>query len=247
LRFLISTKNVLYAILQRSKETQEVSIDQIAEQTKLSNQQVIEIIANLNEDTSSKLSFNKNTIYIPRKNKAQIILKVIESGFDLDRIIDSLHWSDFENFCLTVFEFHEFQTFQNFHFTQKRNRYEIDVLGFRDPLMFAIDAKKWKTGHAGALKAVAKKQIDRIKALSEYLQKPANQAKLHLKNVPNLRIIPLIVTSKMYEIQIFHGVPIIPFFKLNSFITELSRFLGILKQFPVKIRVQKTLLSYNFP
>jgi len=242
---LIPIRNVLHDMLQLSKDNEEISIEKIAEQNNLSNQQVIDIVTSLNENTDAKLRLDQDSIHIPRKNKSPIIIKAIESGIDLDQIIDTLHWSDFENFCLTVFEYHEFRNVQNFHFTHNRNRYEIDVVSVREPLVFAIDAKKWKTGHAGALKLVVKKQSDRIKALSEYLQKPLNRQKLQLKDVIDLRIIPLIVTSKMYEIQIFHGVPIIPFFKLNGFITEMHRFLGILKQFSVKNRVQKTLFSFK--
>ena len=242
---MISIKNILHDILQLSKDNEEVSIERIAEQNGLSNQQVFNTVTSLNEDTDTKLILDEDTIHIPKKNKTQLIIKAIESGIDLDQIIDSLHWSDFENFCLTVFDFHEFRTFQNFHFTQNKNRFEIDVVSIREPLVFAVDAKKWKTGHAGALKTVVKKQTERIKFLSEYLQKPLNRQKLQLNNALNLRLIPLIVTSKMYEIQIFHGVPIIPFFKLNGFITEIHRFLGLLKQFPVKLRVQKTLLSFK--
>jgi hypothetical protein len=239
------SKNFILNLLQMSKDHEEVALSNIAAKNNIKSEQVYKLLHSLNEEADAKLEFNTNTIHIPQKLKAPLILKAIESGIDLDQIIELLHWRDFESFCLMVFEYHEFKNIQNCHFTQNRKRYEVDVVTVKEPLIFAIDAKKWKTGHAGALKTVVENHLNRIKDFSQYLAKPLNRQKFQLKTAPALRIIPLIITSKMYELQIFHGVPIIPFFKLNGFITELHTFLGSLRQFPIKMRTQRTLLSFG--
>ena len=239
------TKHLLLDLLQLSKANEEIALESIAERNNLSLGQTYQLISALNEETEAKLEFNTTSVRIPKKFKAPLIIKAIETGIDIDQIIEVLHWRDFESFCLTVFEYHEFQNLQNFHFTQNRKRYEIDVVTIKEPLIFAIDAKKWKTGHAGALKTVVENHSNRIKAFSQYLANPLNRQKFQLKNSPAIRIIPLIITSKMYEIQIFQGMPIIPFFKLNGFITDIHSFLGSLQQFPIRMRTQKTLLSFR--
>lgn len=228
-----------------SKDHEEITLESIAERSNLTTEQIYNLLSSFNDETDAKLELNETAIHIPLKFKTPLIIKAMESGIDLDQIIEMLHWRDFERFCLMVFEYHEFKNNQNFHFTQNRKRYEIDVVTVREPLIFALDAKQWKTGHAGALKTVVENHSNRIKAFSQYLAKPLNRQKIQLKNSPDLRIIPLIITSKMYEIQIFHGMPIIPFFKLNGFITEIHNFLGSLQQFPIKMQTQKTLFSFK--
>lgn len=245
LRQLSLSKNFILNLLQMSKDHEEIALSGIAEKSNLKSEQVYKLLYSLNEETGAKLELDASTIHIPQKFKTPLILKAIESGIDLDQIIELLHWRDFESFCLMVFEYYEFTNIQNCHFTQNRKRYEIDVVTVKEPLIFAIDAKKWKTGHAGALKTVVENHLNRIKDFSQYLANPLNRQKFQLKNSPDLRIIPLIITSKTYEIQIFHGVPIIPFFKLNGFIAEIHTFLGSLRQFPIKMRTQKTLLSFR--
>lgn len=239
------SKNLILNLLQLSKDHEEIALESIAERSNLSTEKIYKLLSSLNEETDTKLELSATTIHIPLKFKTPLILKALESGIDLDQIIEVLHWRDFESFCLMVFEYHEYKTTQNFHFTQNRKRYEIDVVTVKKPLIFAVDAKQWKTGHAGALKTVVENHSKRIKAFSQYLAKPQNRQKLQLKDSPDIRIIPLIITSKMYEIQIFHGMPIIPFFKLNGFITEIHNFLGSLQQFPIKMQTQRTLLSFK--
>ena len=238
---MLSSKNFILDLLQMSKEQEEIAIESLVKQTKLSPQNVFKIIQNLNEELTGFMEIEKNLITIPKKSKMKLVKKALSLGISLGQIIPMLHWKEFENFCFIVLDHHEFFCIQNYYFTHHKKRYEIDVIGIKKPLIFAIDAKKWKTGHASALKTMVKNQIRRVKAFSKSIMKRSVRDKLNLTNWQNAKIIPMIVTSKMYEIKIFEHVPILPFFKLNKFLNEYHRYSEMILQFPVNLSAQKTL------
>jgi hypothetical protein len=172
-----------------------------------------------------------------------LAIKAISSGIGMDEIIKTLHWREFENFCLIVFDYHNFRTVQNFYYSYHKKRHEIDVLAMQKPLLFAIDAKKWNTGRSSALKPMVKNQIARAKALGNALRQPKMRQKLPLAGWRNAEIIPMIVTSKAYEIKIFQEVPIIPFFKLNQFLTDYHRYREMILHLSTNFFARRTRLS----
>ena len=224
-----------------SKNQEEVAIEKLAEQIKLSPQKVFSILHDLNAEMDGLIKIDAKFIHITKNAKKNLIHKAINAGITLEQIIESLHWREFESFCLLVFDYNEYHTYQNFYFTQNKKRYEIDVVAIQQPFIFAVDAKKWKTGHSGALKTMVNNQNQRVKDFATSLHNRKIREKLALMNWKHAKIIPMIITSKMYEIKIFQKIPILPFFKLNQFLIEYHRYLGMIQQFPVNFNLQKSL------
>lgn len=221
-----------------SRDREVIAIDKIAEQIKLPKQNIIQ---KLSEKLEGVIKIKGGSIYIPKKQKMKLVNKAISLGVNSEQIIETLHWREFENFCLIVLDHNDYETIQNFHFSLNKRRYEIDVIGIQKHLIFAIDAKKWKAGCSSALKKMVNNQINRVKAFTKSLQKHKIRLKLNLKLWHHISIIPMIVTSKEYEIKIFKRVPIIPFCKLNQFINEIYRYFGMILYFSAKLPIQKTL------
>lgn len=240
---MISRKTLLLDLLKLSKEKEEIALDELLLRSHFSLQNLQKCLRRMNENFGGILKLDTDFVHIPKPAKMMLVREAIELGISLDQIIETLHWREFENFCLMVLDHHDFSTVQNFHFTLIKKRWEIDVIGMKDQLIFAIDAKKWKTGHAGALKTMVKNQINRVKDFSKAITRRKYRQKLNLYNWKKARVIPMLVTSKMYEIKIFKYMPIVPFFKLNEFLTDFHRYSELVLHFPVDFSSQKTLVS----
>ncbi len=237
----MSRKKIILDLLQLSKNREEDVIENIIEQRNLSPQKFRETIQDLNKSLKNIITIKEDLIHVPKKSRIDLVNIAVKLGTDLDKIVETLHWKEFEDFCLRVLEHHEFSALQNYYFTYRKKRHEIDVIGMRNPIIFAIDAKKWKTGRSSGLKSMVKNQIIRVKAFSRSLETRDVRRNLNLTNWKRAKLIPMIVTSKMYEIKIFESVPIVPFFKLNGFITDYYRYSEMILKFLVKFSSQKTL------
>lgn len=231
-------QNILLPLLQLSKEGETISLEQLVEQTKIPSNQLKQ---KLIDKLDGFIDVQGDMIHISKIKKMVLVEKAIHSGIGIQDIIETLHWREFEAFCLMVFDYNDFQTIQNFHFSHNKKRFEIDVVAIKEPLVFAIDAKKWKTGSGGALKTMVQNQSIRVKSLASALRTIKIRQKLPIKQWKQVLLIPMLVTSKTYEIQIFQKIPVLPFFKLNQFINEYHRYAESIQHFQVKSMVQKTL------
>ena len=73
------------------------------------------------------------------------MMKEMESGKELDEILQKYDWKFFEGFVSDVFKENDFQTKLNFRFKTTK-RFEIDVVAARNNKIFCIDCKWWVGG-----------------------------------------------------------------------------------------------------
>jgi hypothetical protein len=230
-----------------SKATEDIPLEPFFAEAKFTSQTTLRY---LKVHLQGLVKVKQDSIHIPKDKRMQLVKKAISIGVGIDQLVETLHWREFENFCLIVFDYHGFQTVQNFHYSYNKKRREIDVVAMKKPLLFAIDAKKWKTGHASALKTMVKNQIQRVKVLGDALRQPKMREKLGINDWRSATLIPMIVTSKSYDIRIFQEVPILPFFKLNPFINDYHRYAEMILHLPVNLYrrkadpVKSTLIHY---
>ncbi len=235
-------KKVILSLLQLSKETEYVALEKLAAKTQLSIQELLEL---LDGPLKKDIEKNSSIIHITKDNRINLINKAIDARIDLDHLVETLHWREFEKICLIVFEYHDFYTIPNFRFSLKKRRFEIDVVSLRTPLIFAIDAKKWKSGRSSGLKPMVKNHIQRVTYFANALKNQDIRKKLLISQWQQAIVIPLIVTSRTYDIQIFQKVPIIPFFRLNQFINDYSVYLDLIFHLPINLSAKKSWDSKN--
>ena len=101
---------------------------------------------------------------------------------------------------------------------------EIDVIGVKGATIIAVDAKMWGTrsGKASALRTAAEKQKTRTQELSEELDRLAE--KMGSLAMTEYQLFPVIVTWLVEDVELHEGVPVVPIFKLNSFILDLYQY-----------------------
>lgn len=189
-----------------------------------------------NDLAEQRLSFNL-------ESRLEISLVALEYGVDIEEVCKLLSWKEFEAFSKSVLERNNFSCVQNFRFKHNQKRYEIDVVGLKEPLILCIDSKHYKkSGKNHALRNYCKKQIERAAAFSRELSKMVS--KLRMIKWREAKIIPLIVTLLAEEIG-SSEVPIVPFFKLNSFVIELPTHLSEIYQIHTKLPQYTKLEDYE--
>ncbi len=149
----------------------------------------------------------------------------IGQGEDIEKIVEEIDWKEFEELVVKILEKHNFLTHHNFRFKMDR-LYEIDVLGVKENLVLGIDCKQWSRGRykKSSLKDAVKTQKDRIEQLCKILNKNSlTQEVLNLSK--KSKIIPLIVTWFEEDLIKHEDVFIVPIWKFNQFLLNLSEYI----------------------
>jgi len=131
-------------------------------------------------------------------------IKTIE---DLERVSKEAVWQNFEVLVGFIFEANGFQVNVNKVRTFNKKRRQYDVIAKNSDRTYLIECKKW-SGNRYRLSAL-KKAIQQHKERTEFY-----------RNLTEENLIPVIVTFIEEDIKFHEGMPIIPIFRLNSFINE---------------------------
>ena len=149
----------------------------------------------------------------------------IQQGEQIEKIIEEIDWKEFEKLIAEILKKHDFNVHNNFRFKTNR-RFEIDVLAIRNKTSLIIDCKQWGRGRykKTGLKYSVKEQRERVKQLKKFLKNnPIAQAKLKVKK--NTKFIPLIVTWFEEELLEHENIFIIPVWKFNEFLLNVSEYI----------------------
>lgn len=163
---------------------------------------------------------------IDRKQRIDLALIAATHGANVAEIVNLLTWKDFEGFVAGILSENNYRCVESFR--RRGNSLvrgmEIDVVGVRGGTIIAVDAKMWgiRGGKASALKSAAEKQKKRTVELASELDRLSK--KLNTLTEGPYTIFPVIVTWLVEEVELHEGVPVVPVFKLNSFILDLDQY-----------------------
>jgi len=159
---------------------------------------------------------------IDRSQRIDLAIRAVEQGARISEIVELLTWKDFEGFVTSILVANSYRCVESFRRrgNSLMHGMEIDVIGVKGATIIAIDAKMWGTrsGKTSALKTAAEKQKTRTQELSEELDRLAR--KMGGLTVREYQLLPVIVTWLVEEVELHEGVPVVPIFKLNSFILD---------------------------
>ncbi|MHA1652685.1 MAG: restriction endonuclease [Candidatus Thorarchaeota archaeon] len=160
---------------------------------------------------------------LSRDARIRLAISAASRGVDIERIVNTLTWKDFEGLVAAILEKNGFSCIESLRRRGDSHDegMEIDVIGVRDRRVIAVDAKMWasRTGKASALRQAAERQAERTRQLALDLN-------ILRKKMPTLApgpydLYPVLVTWLVEDVVFHLGVPVVPVFKLNSFIVEL--------------------------
>jgi len=155
--------------------------------------------------------------------RIKIAIRALELGADSEKVCGFLSWQEFESVASMAFEANNFTVERRFRFTWAGRKWEIDVLGCKEPIIACADCKHWHRGWGRSVitKAV-EAQIDRTKALAEDLHSNhMMHIKLGLTNWKQRTLIPLILSLVPSPFKFYKKVPIVPVLQLQNFLSEL--------------------------
>jgi len=157
-------------------------------------------------------------------NLNEIRQKILE-GEQIENIIQEINWKEFEKLIAEILKKHDFDVLNTFRFKTDR-RFEIDVLAVKNKISLLIDCKQWGRGRykKTGLKYSVKEQKERAKQLKKFLK---NNFIAHnkLKIDKTTKFIPLLVTWYEEELLEYENVFIVPIWKLNEFLLNISEYI----------------------
>lgn len=203
------------------------SIIEILRQTK-ENGVLVQINSLRSEilDQLGVASVKEDSVAISRTQRINLAKRAVQLGGNIAEVMELLTWKDFEGFVAAVLTENNYECVESFR--RRGNSsiqgMEIDVIGARVRTIIAIDAKMWsiRSGKTSALKRAAERQKERTQELSKELDILSN--KLTRLTSGEYKLVPVLVTWLVEDVELHEGVPVVPIFKLNSFILDFDQY-----------------------
>jgi Holliday junction resolvase-like predicted endonuclease len=179
-------------------------------------------------ESAHLLKKDRNLWIFPAYAKVQVAIRALQLGEPNRPVLTALTWQEFEEFVAHVLAFHNFQVFHRFRFSTSR-RFEIDIVGSREPVLFCIDCKQYgvRLGKATALRTASEAQLQRTEALAEHIAQ--FQAELGCLEWQQITLIPIVVTMLIEDIQFHDRIPIVPASFFNAFLLGYEEKFDILR------------------
>lgn len=150
-----------------------------------------------------------------RPVKAAVAL--VNAGVSPERAAALLDWRGFESLVEEYLEGFDYRVVaRRFRFAHGGRRWEVDLIGSGRIAALAVECKLWSRGRGvGArLASEARVHLRRVRALVE----SGEARRLGLRG----RVVPLLVGWVTGVERLVDGVPVVPLYKLNSFLDELD-------------------------
>jgi hypothetical protein len=209
------TSDILDAILEVLKKTK--TGDVLQNPTSLNN----EMLEQLGLTWTTE-----RTIQIDRTQRIELAKRAVQMGGSIAGIVNLLTWKDFEGFVASILSANTFRCVESFRRrgNSLMHGMEIDVIGVKGQTIVSIDAKMWgvRSGKATALRTAAEKQKVRTQELSREL----DRLSMKITNLTpgDYLLFPVLVTWLVEDVELHEGVPVVPIFKLNSFILDFYQY-----------------------
>ncbi|MHA2056370.1 MAG: hypothetical protein ACW979_01940 [Candidatus Thorarchaeota archaeon] len=169
---------------------------------------------------------DESFISVDRTQRIALAKKAVQQRANIAEIVDLLTWKDFEGFVAAILSENSYRCVESYR--RRGNSLmkgmEIDVIGVKGDVIISIDAKMWsiRGGKSSALKKASEKQKNRTQELTKELDRLSK--KIRALDEKEYRLFPVLVTWLVEEVELHEGVPVVPIFKLNSFILDLDQY-----------------------
>jgi len=169
------------------------------------------------------IRLSDKTVETSLTQRIKIAITALRFGADSEKVCGFLSWQEFESVAAMAFEANNFAVERRFRFTWANRKWEIDVLGCKEPVIACADCKHWHHGLGRSVIARAvEAQIERTKALVDALNfAPLTHRKPRLTSWKQRILIPLILSLVPGPFKFYKKTPIVPILQLQNFLSEL--------------------------
>ena len=162
--------------------------------------------------------------------RLELAVRTIELGADIENVSGFLHWKEFEGMAAIAFEHNGYRVKSNLRFRHAGRRWEIDIVGFKQPIAVCMDCKHWHHGMSpSVLRRIVEEQAQRTFALVESLPNPA--VKAEFVSWDYVKFMPAVLSLVAGSFKFYDDVPIIPVLQLQDFLSQLPAYADSLKHY----------------
>lgn len=181
-------------------------------------------------------------IHITPEQRMRIAELAISKGADPERVARALGWQEFEGLAAHTLRREGYATANHFVFKHSARRYEIDVLGAKEPMVLCVDCKHWRHGWAPSkIMTAARNQLLRVHSLSKVFS--LYEKKHHIVAWRSTRLLPVVVALADVSSRLMDGVPIVSALRLRDFLSHISPWDERLRFFDVPAYTQARLVT----
>jgi len=223
-------RKILLSLLKLTQEG-PISKTLVSKDARVPVQVADEVLEKFSSEGVAQL--NDKIVEVSSNQRVKLAIRAIRLGADFERACRALRWDEFESITAAAFLANNFVVTKSFRFKHAGRRWEIDVIGCREPIVACVDCKHWRHGWGRSASAKAvEAQIERIKALARVL---ASHQELGLTNWRKATLVPMILSLVPAPFRFHKNTPIVPILKLPNFLNELPAHLNALKTFPIRL------------
>jgi len=220
-------RNLLVSILRLTKNG-PVQREFVSRDARIPTQTVNEILKKFSD--IGLIQLREKAIEVLPQQRILAAIRAVELGADFEKVCKTLEWPEFENIAAAAFEANNFYVRKHFRFKWASRRWEVDILGCKEPIVACVDCKRWQHGwrKSAIIKTVAS-QVERTTALTEAL--PSLYEKAGLVDWKQATLIPVVLSLVPGPVKFYNDVPIVPVLQLQNFLTELPSHVNSLLHF----------------
>jgi len=208
-----------------------VGINVVSSDSRVPLEVVDEFLASLAEE--DLIEVVEGSVKASAEQRLRLSTMAVKEGVDLEHAYRYLGWGEFEDAAVFALEANNFSTRKHFRFKTSA-RFEIDVLGFKEPLILSIDCKHWRRSWIRAAFARAvKKQVSRSLELAKFLSEPKKS--FRVCGWKRAVVMPIILTLSDTPLKVYEQVPVVAIFRFQDFLYNLPTYVSNLASFDVKL------------
>jgi len=216
--------NVVMSVLKLTVNGQ-IPNDLISREANLPLRTTEELLSKLQNE--GLISMRGNLVEVTFSQRADLGAFAVQHGADPLTVSALLSWQEFESISAIAFERNGYRVAKNLRFRQGGRKWEMDIIGMREPLLVCADCKQWRHGlNLSALQRITEAQVARAKALS--CSPSMLFEKLKCNRTERITLVPVVISLIATKSKFYSGTPIVPVFQLHDFLNQLPLHLDTL-------------------
>ena len=227
-------------LLHETRQNHLCNASEIVARSKTCWSIVEESLHNLEE--AGAVTLTGEEIHVTPEQRLRIAQLAITTGADPERVARELRWQEFESLTTQILSREGYATANHFVFKHSGHKYEIDVLGAKEPIVLCVDCKHWHHGWATSkIVAAARNQLVRAQSLSEVFEFYGR--KHHIVGWHSVQLLPIVLTLADLSSKLVDGVPVVSALRLRDFLCQVSPWIERLRFIDVPSCSQALLFS----
>ena len=182
---------------------------------------VEELLRKLQDD--GLVYLHESILEVTSVQRLRLAVRALKSGGDPERVSGFLQWKEFEGIAAIAFESNGYTVVRNLHFKHGGRRWEIDIVGWKSPMVVCLDCKHWHHGlQRSAAEKIVEQQTIRTRALVMSLPNPA--VKIEFLSCGTAKFLPAVLSLTFGKFKFYKGVPVVPVLQLQDFLSQLPAY-----------------------